>query len=93
MTQSMWHFVHLTRIEGGLEKYAILMAPQFSYPLQTALDDTQGALRGKAVVFEPTQESQAPQDNIVGHVSIVRQMSRTPVYDAGKFGPDISMLP
>ena len=68
----MWHFVHLSRIVGGLEKDAIMMAPQFSCPLQTALDDTQGTLRGKAVVFEPTQESQAPQDNIVVHVSIVR---------------------
>ena len=70
-----------------------MMAPRFSCPLQTDLDDTQGALRGKAVVFEPTRESQAPQDNIVGHASIVRQMGRTPVYDAGKFGPDISSLP
>ena len=53
----MWHFVHLTYIEGGLEKDAIMMAPQFSRPLQTALDNTQGALRGKAVMFEPTQKS------------------------------------
>ena len=89
----MWHFVHLTHIECGLEKDAIMMAPQFSRPLQTALDNTQGALRRKTVVFEPTRKSQAPQDNIVGHVSIVRQMGRTPVYDAGKFGPDISLLP
>ena len=38
--QSMWHFVHLTGTEGGLEKNAIMMAPRFSHPLQTALDDT-----------------------------------------------------
>ena len=92
VTQLMWHFVHLTRIEGGLEKDALIMTPHFSHPLQTALDNTQGALRGKAVVFEPTRKSQAPQDNIVGHASIVRQMGQTPVYDAGKFGPDISLL-
>ena len=74
MTQSMWHFVHLTRIVGGLEKDVIMMAPQFSRPLHTALDDTEGALRGKTVVFESTRESQAPQDNIIDHVSILRHM-------------------
>ena len=70
----MWYFIHLTHIEGGLEKNAITMAPQVSCPLHTALDDTQGSLRGKDVVFEPTRESQAPLKNIVDHASIVMQM-------------------
>ena len=42
----------------------------------------------KTVVLELTRESQAPQDNIAGHASILRQMCLSPIYDAGKFGPN-----
>ena len=62
------------------------MLSQFFCPLQTALHNTQGALRGKAVAFEPTRESQPPHDIIADHASIVRQISLTLVYDAGTFG-------
>ena len=67
-----------------------MMTLQVYRPLQIALDDTQGSLRGDTVMFEPTRENHAPQNNIVGHVSIVRQMGWTPLDDAGKFGPDIA---
>ena len=47
VTESAWHFVHFNRIKNGPPQGAIMMAPQFSCLLQTALDDTQGAIRGK----------------------------------------------
>jgi hypothetical protein len=56
VTTSLWHFVHISRLgQVPPNKQAIMMAPEFSRALQTALQDTLGApYKGKRPVFEPT---------------------------------------
>jgi hypothetical protein len=71
MTESEWHFVHLNRLETELSKEAVMMAPQFLRPLQTALDDTRGPVLGRKVVFEARSCAPLPQ-NITGYVTIPR---------------------
>ena len=95
VTEAVWYFVHLNRIEGGLPKGAIMMVPQFSRPLQTALDDTQCAVRGRTVVFETPDQEVSPRGNtvITGYASMKNEFCRSPVYDATKLAPDIGMLP
>ena len=53
VTHAAWHFMHLSRPpKGCMNTQAIMMTPQFRRSLQTALDDTQGHVKGGAVVFE-----------------------------------------
>ena len=95
VTESAWHFVHFNRIEGGLPRGAIMMAPQFSRPLQTALDDTQGEIRGKTFVLEPPDQGVllGTKTSIKLYASIKNEVRRAPVYDAGKLAPDVGTLP
>ena len=47
VTRTRWNFYHLSRYKelGGIPKQAIMMAPQFSRSLQTALQDTIGGTK------------------------------------------------
>ena len=71
-----------------------MMAPQFSRPLQTALDDTQGTVRGRTVVLEPPNKEVSPRGDtaITGYASMKNKFRWSPVYDATKLAPDIGML-
>jgi len=89
VTSMIWKFTYLTRDLGSLSKEAIMIAPQFQRPLQTALDDTQGPPGGKAVVFEEASDSQSLRSAVAGFASVKGVVSRVPVYDAKKVGPDL----
>ena len=92
VTSTIWKFTYLTRDLGSLSKEAIMIAPQFQRPLQTALDDTQGPPGGKAVVFEEASDSQSLRSAVAGFASVKGVVSRVPVYDAKKVGPDLERL-
>lgn len=96
VTTSKWHFVHLSRRSalGELSKQAIMMKPQFSRPLQTALQDTIGRSRLKSLVFEKAATAAPLHGNsIVGYVSSDIRGLKAPVYDSAGLGPDIGALP
>jgi hypothetical protein len=96
VTNTMWRFVHLSRRSelGDLSKQAIMMTPQFSRPLQTALQDTLGKSSLKSVKFEKVSTA-APLSgcSIVGYVSSDKRGFREPVYDSSGSAPDLGKLP
>ena len=94
VTTASWHFVHYSRDEVIGPTQAVMMAPDFPRPLQSALHDTFGGYKkGRKLVFEKTATT-APLSgpNVIGYASIVNQMHRVPVYDASGLAPDISRL-
>ena len=96
VTTTQWHFVHLARQStlGDSSKQAIMMPPQFSRPLQTALQDTIGGSKLKSVVIEEASTAAPLQGcSIVGYASSKRKGFRRPVYDGAGHAPDIGALP
>ena len=95
VTTTRWRFTHLTRQStlGELPKQAIMMAPQFSRPLQTALQDTIGGSSLKNVVFEKAA-TVAPLhgSSIVGFATKKIDGIKAPVYDSAGAAPDIGAL-
>ena len=91
VTESEWHFVHLNRLETELSKEAVMMAPQFSRPLQTALDNTRGPISGRKLVFEARSRAPLPQ-NIAGYVTIPRLVHQAPVFNTDYLVPDVEAL-
>lgn len=95
VTSTVWQFVHLSRRSelGDLPMQAIMMAPQFSRPLQTALQDTIGGTKLKSVVFEKTS-TVAPLKgcSILGYASSDKRGFRKPVYDSTGSAPDMGAL-
>ena len=96
VTNSVWHVLHLSRrsVLGALTKQALMMAPQFLRPLQTALQDTLGESALKSVKFEQASTA-APLSgsSITGYVSSEKRGFREPVYDSSGSAPDIGTLP
>lgn len=96
VTNSVWHVLHLSRrsVLGVLTKQALMMAPQFLRPLQTALQDTLGESALKSVKFEQASTA-APLSvsSITGYVSSEKRGFREPVYDSSGSAPDIGTLP
>ena len=92
VTEAEWYFVHFNRLGIDLGKEALMMAPQFSRPLQAALDDTRGPPPGKKVVFEARKSTPLPK-NIACHVTIPRLVHKAPVYDTRYLAPDVGTLP
>ena len=99
VTTSSWHFVHLTRTSHPhLFQQAIMMPPQFSCPLQTALQDTIGAPRGKTVVVEKVTSTQPLSGtHVIGmaHFRGTRSSPPTdkcPIFDANGLAPVLGKL-
>ena len=94
VTSSTWHFVHYSRSGGPTEKDALMMAPQFPRPLQTALDDTLGESRRATVVVEEAQTATPTNElpHILGFAPTSKVKYKTPVFDASRRGPDIGSL-
>jgi hypothetical protein len=95
VTTSVWHFVHLVRSSHPeLSQEAIMMTPEFSRSLQTALQDTVGELKGRTVEFEEARTARPlTGTHVVGNASIRRVMKPRPVYDALALAPDVGQLP
>ena len=71
VTTSKWNFYHLSRYKelGGISKQAIMMAPQFSRSLQTALQDTIGGTKWKTDELDKTSMVAPLQGiNIMGYI-------------------------
>ena len=96
VTTTKWRFVHLSRRSalGDMSKQAVMMAPQFSRHLQTALQDTIGKTPLKSVKFEKASTA-APLSgcSVTGYVSSDKWGFKKPVYDSSGSGPDIGALP
>ena len=77
VTDTSWHFVHFTKSLIHSNSQALMMAPEFPRCLQTDLHDTIGGHQGKPLVFDKAVTTTKPDlINVVGHVSILRQMAR-----------------
>ena len=70
IAHAVWHFIHLLWLPDSLNRKAVMIVPQFCRHLQTSLDDTQGHLQGKSVVFEKAHEGLALPSNVIGQVLI-----------------------
>ena len=93
VTDTAWYFVHFTKSLVHSNSRAVMMAPEFPRSLQTALHDTIGGHKGRPLVFEKAATAAKSEGiNVVGQVSILRQMTQTPVYDASGLGPDLSQM-
>ncbi|KAL7532942.1 hypothetical protein ACHAXR_006517 [Thalassiosira sp. AJA248-18] len=71
-----------------------MMTPQFSRPLQTALHDTIGEFRDRAVSFDKvlsTKPLHGP--HVAGYASIHGRMDKKAVFDTSCAAPDVGSLP
>ena len=96
VTTSCWHFHRISRGNtlGQASKQAVMMAPQFTRHLQTALQDTIGGSKWESKEFEKADEALSSSGiTIVGHMSSIKhQLENVPVYSADGLAPDIGQL-
>lgn len=98
VTSSRWHFYHFSRTQemGDTSKQAVMMAPQFSRHLQTALDDTIGDSKWKNAQFDKVHSTEPLFNStchITGYVSSKSGVfERSPVYSSDHLAPDVGSL-
>ncbi|KAL7525888.1 hypothetical protein ACHAXR_001204, partial [Thalassiosira sp. AJA248-18] len=93
VTQAKWRFVHLSRMEGvSLTEDAIMMAPQYSQAMQTALDDTIGG-DAKAVEFETLVEGEPFSKLALARVTLDKGKKMKLLFDSQGLAPDVGHMP
>ena len=99
VTQTIWRFVHFSRIEIEVPKEAIMTARTYGWSLQTSLDDTIGASPVN-VKLEPNLHNEGDSQGIivVGSVTLNTHKHKggnviKQVYDSDGLAPDVGCLP